>query len=108
MKNIYFIILSILIIFYIGHNVKKGNFTIKESFWWILGSIFMLFLSIFPKSIDIVAKKIGVSYPPSLLFVLAIVFLLFINFRNSKRIAEQQLKIIELAQNIALLKNNKK
>ena len=68
----------------------------------------MLFLSIFPKSIDFVAKKIGVSYPPSLLFVLAIVFLLFINFRNSKRIAEQQLKIIELAQNIAVLKNNKK
>lgn len=108
MKKIYFIILSVLIIFYIGHNVKKGSFSIKESFWWIFGSIIMLFFSVFPKSIDFVAEKIGVSYPPSLLFVLAIVFTLFINFRNSKRIAEQQLKIIELAQNIALLKNNKK
>ena len=49
-------------------------------------------------------KKIGVDYPPSLLFVLCIIFLLFINFRNSRRIAELQMKVVELGQELAIVK----
>ena len=88
--------------------VRKKRFSIKESFWWVISSIIMLILAIFPYSIDKIAKLLNISYPPSLLFVLCILFLLFINFRNSKKIAEQQEKIIELAQNVAILKNEKK
>ena len=76
----------------------------------MFGAIIMLILSIFPYSINWLAKIFGISYPPSLLFIFCIIFLVFINFRNSKRIAEQQEKIVELAQHIAILefKNDKK
>ncbi len=104
MKNIYFIIISIICMIYVILEVRKKRFSIKESFWWMVASIIMLILSIFPYSIDFIAKKIGVSYPPSLLFVLCIIFLVFMVFRNSKKIAEQQEKITELAQNLAILK----
>lgn len=104
MKNIYFIIISIVCMFYIVHEIRKKRFTIKESFWWIIGSILMLILSIFPHIIDKLAKLFGIAYPPSLLFVLCDIFLIFMIFRNSKRITEQQEKIIELAQNVAILK----
>ncbi len=105
MKNIYFIILSTFALLYVIVNVKKKKFSIKESFYWVLASIIMLILSIFPYSIDTVAKWLNVSYPPSLLFVLCIIFLLYINFRNSRKIAEQQEKIIELAQELAIVKH---
>ncbi len=108
MKNIYFIILSLLIILYVIHEVRKKKFSIKESFWWIIASLIMLILAIFPYSIDKLALFLHISYPPSLLFVLCIIFLLFINFRNSKRIAEHQEKIIELAQYVALLEEELK
>ena len=110
MKKIYFILMSLFSMFYVIYNVKNKKFSIKESFWWVLSSLIMVVLSIFPYSIDYIAKVFGVSYPPSLLFVFCIVFLLFINFRNSKRISEQQMKIIELEQNLAILKekNNHK
>lgn len=104
MKNIYFIILSLLCMLYVVIEVRKKRFSIKESFWWMVASIIMLILSIFPHSIDFLAKLLGIAYPPSLLFVLCNVFLVFMIFRNSKRMAEQQEKITELAQNVSIIK----
>lgn len=104
MNNIYFIAVSILCMIYVILVVRKRKFSIKESFWWMIATVGMLVLSIFPYSIDYLAKIFGIEYPPSLLFVFCIIFLTFINFRNSKRIAEQQEKIIELAQNVSILK----
>ena len=104
MNNTYFIIISILILLYIINSVRKKNFSIKESFWWFIGGILMLFLSIFPYIIDWFATKLNISYPPSLLFIICIIFLLFQNFRDSKRISELQMKTVELAQELAILK----
>ena len=107
MKQSYFIVIAILLIIFIAISVKNSKLSITESFWWMIGSIFALLLAIFPQVIPWCAKLFGVSYPPTVFFVFCIIFLLLINFRNSKRIAEQQEKIIELAQQIALLKNEK-
>ena len=108
MKKIYFIIIAIICMIYIISEVRKKKFSIKESFWWFVASVVMLLLSIFPYSINWLAKIFGVEYPPSLLFVFCIIFLTFINFRNSKKIAEQQEKIIELAQQVSILKQRDK
>ncbi len=105
MKNIYFIILAIFCILYVIQVVRQNKFSIKESFWWFIGSLLVLILAIWPTIIDFVAKKLNISYPPSLLFVICIIFLLFMIFRNSKRISEQQEKIIELAEQVSILKS---
>ena len=70
----------------------------------MLGSVGIIFLAVFPYSIDYLANKMGVGYPPSLLFLICIVFLLFIDFRFSRRISELQMKIIELSQELAIVK----
>ena len=51
---------------------------------------------------------LNIAYPPSLLFVICIVFLLFINFRDSKRISELQMKVVELGQELAIIKEKTK
>ncbi len=104
MKNIYFIVIALLFMVYMIIEIRKEKLSIKESFWWMMSSLLMLTLAIFPYSINWLANLFGIDYPPSLLFVICIVFLLFINFKNSKRIGEQQIKIIDLAQNVSLLK----
>ena len=108
MKNIYFIILSIIAIIYVISVIRNNKFSIKESFYCTIASLCMLILSIFPYSIDKIAKFLNISYPPSLLFVLFILFLTFINFRNSQKISSQQEKIIELAQELAIVKEKVK
>lgn len=104
MNNCFFIVLSIIVVFYVINIVRKKKFSIKESFWWVLASLLMLLLSIFPYSIDFVASKLNIAYAPSLLFVLCIIFLLFINFRDAKRISELQMKVVELGQELAIVK----
>lgn len=104
MNNIYFVIISVIVLLYVVNIVRKKQFSIKESFWWFIGAIVMLILSIFPYSIDYFAKELNIHYSPSLLFVICIVFLLFINFRNSKRISELQMKVVELGQELAIVK----
>ncbi len=104
MKKIYFIIVAIIAIVYVITEVRKNRFSIKESIYWFLASIIMLVLAIFPTLLDNLATFLGIGYSPSLLFTICIIFLLFINFRSSKMIAEQQEKIIDLAQNVAILK----
>lgn len=106
MNNTVFIGISIIALLYVINNVRKNDFSIKESFWWVFGVIFMLVLSIFPYSIDKIATILNIEYPPSLLFVFCIVFLLFQNFRNSKKISDLQMKVVELAQELAIAKNN--
>ncbi len=105
MKNIYFIILSLFLIFYVLFVVRKGRLSIKESFWWIICAFVTLILAIFPKSIDTIALWFGVSYPPTLMFVICILFLLFMNFRACSRVSEQNEKIMELTQQLSILKN---
>lgn len=107
MNKIYFIIIALICMIYIISEVRKKKFSIKESFWWFVASVLMLLLAIFPYSINWLAKIFGVDYPPSLFFVFCIIFLTFINFRNSKKIAEQQDKIIELAQQVSIIKGEK-
>ena len=110
MKNVYFIILAILVIIYIIGSVRKNQLSIKTSFGWVIASLIMLILSIFPYSMDWLAELLGISYPPALFLTLCIVFLVIQNFNFSKKLESQQEKIVDLAQEVSILKgiNNDK
>ena len=105
MKNIIFIILSIIIMLYILYSVRKDKLSVKSSFGWFLACVLMLLLSIFPYSLDWVAGLVGISYPPTLLLTLCIVMLIVIDFNYSKKISEMQKKITDLAQELSIVKS---
>ena len=56
----------------------KRKINEKMSLLWLLKSIIVLFFSLFPLTLDKIAKLLGVDYPPTLLFTFAIIVLLFI------------------------------
>lgn len=103
MSKWFYIIIGVGCVLFVINEVRKNRFSIIESFFWFCGSIVILILSIFPSIINWFANILGIYYPPSLLFVLSILFLVLINFRNCKQIAIQQEKIIELGQRISIL-----
>jgi hypothetical protein len=103
--NKLFILIGVIVIYYIYNTVKNGKFSVNESIFWMCGGFVVMILSIFPQIIIFLAEKVGIDYPPSLLFMLCNVFLLFMCFRNNRRIAEQQEKIVELAQQLTLVKS---
>ncbi len=101
--NYFFIAIAVIFIIYIFVIIKKKEFTVEESIFWVFGAIFTLILAIFPKLIDKVSSLLHIAYPPSLLFLIAIIFLLFVNFRETKKIEKQKEKIMELAQRLSIL-----
>ncbi|MDO5555881.1 MAG: DUF2304 domain-containing protein [Clostridia bacterium] len=100
--NYFFIIIAIIFIIYIFNMIKKKSFSVKESMFWVVGTFGILVFAIFPKLLDKIALRLHVEYPPSLLFLTGILFLLLINFRNTQKITEQNEKIIELAQRCSI------
>ena len=104
MKNIYFIILSIIVILYMILSIRKNRLSVKESFGWIIFSIIMLILSIFPHSIDHLAPIFGVEYAPVLLLTFCVVILFIMNFTSGKKIDELQKKVVDLTQELSIVK----
>lgn len=104
MKNIYFIILSILIIIYIIYSVRKNKLSIKTSFGWVIFCLVSLLLSIWPKSLDWLANFLGISYPPALFLTLCVMLLLLVDFSYSKKIEILQKKVIDLGQELSIVK----
>lgn len=101
--NLLFIIIGIILIVYIIKSVMNKNFDMYESIFWIIATIAIILLAMFPKSLDTISAKLGISYSPSLVFLLGVVFLLFINFKQSRLLNQEKQKTTELAQELAIL-----
>lgn len=106
--NYFFIITALITVFIILRTVRRGGLSINESFFWFLGSLVILLLSIYPELINKIALRVGVDYPPSLFFVGCVIFLLLVNLRLNKRVSTMQDKLIRLGQELAILKSSKK
>lgn len=105
MNNLFFIIISLLIIIYIIVSIRKGKLSPANSFVWLIFCIIMLILSIWPKSIDWLAGLLGISYPPALFLTIAVVILFIMNFIQSKKIEDLQKKVVDLCQELTITKN---
>ncbi len=104
MKRIYFIVLAALVIIYMIVSIRKNKLSVTNSFFWILFCICMLVLSIFPKSLDWLAKLVGITYPPALFLTIAAVILFILNFIHSKKIEVLNKKVTDLAQELSVVK----
>ncbi|MEB3101364.1 DUF2304 domain-containing protein [Ferviditalea candida] len=74
----------------------------KNTIVWLGSSILILIVSANPKLLDVLARAVGVDYPPSLLFLLSMMVLLLLNLYHSIQISMLHDKIKELSQFVAL------
>ena len=80
---------------------KKSNANV--SLIWIMIAVVVMILGFFPQIIEWLSFKVGISYPPTLVLVIAITGLLWIVFYMSSQLSVAQTKIRELAMQISLL-----
>jgi hypothetical protein len=103
MINLFFVFLGVITIIFVYRKVSLKMFSEKESFFWMVSAIIILILSIFPKILDNLSLVLGIDYPPSLLFLLSTLFILFVQFRQTQQVSMLNERIKELAQINALL-----
>ncbi|QPK94341.1 DUF2304 domain-containing protein [Actinomyces sp. zg-332] len=106
MKNLLFVFIGLLFFITTYRSVKKNIFSEKESFFWIILSCLLIISPVFVPVVDYVAHKIGIDYPPALLFLLIFAFCLLLIFRLSKHVYIQNEKLQELSQIVSLLRKD--
>lgn len=93
----------LVLIVFIVEAIRRNRLNVRYAILWLGSASILLALSIHRPLLDWVARGLGVSYPPSLLFLVAFLFLLCIVLHYSLVISSHRDSIRRLAQTIALL-----
>jgi hypothetical protein len=84
--------------------IRRGRLKERYSLLWLFASAILLILSVSRGLLEYVSFLVGIYYPPSFLFLLAFLFLLLITLHFSSVISGLSEKNKQLAQELALLR----
>lgn len=85
--------------------IRRGLLKEKYSVLWLVCTLAIMILSVRKSLLDTIAQHLGVAYPPSLLFMVAFVFVLLIMLHFSVVISIMHEKNKVMAQELSLLKD---
>ena len=83
--------------------IRRGRLKEKYSLLWLFAGTILLIFSLSRGLLEYVSSLLGIYYPPSLLFLLAFMFLLLITLHFSVVISGLSDKNKKLAQELSLL-----
>jgi len=95
---------SATLLFLVLELIRRGRLKERYSLLWLFSSVVLLILSLSRSLLEFFSQMIGIYYPPSLLFLIAFVFLLLITLHFSAVISGLSDKNKRLAQELALLR----
>jgi hypothetical protein len=84
--------------------IRRGRLKERYSLLWLLAGGILLVLSSSRNLLDYISRVLGIFYPPSLLFLLAFLFLLLITLHFSVVLSGLSDKNKHLAQELSLLR----
>lgn len=87
--------------------VQKSKLQITNSIIWMIGSIFLIIISVFPNIAVWVSNKLGFMAPVNFVFFAIITFLLIEVYYADLRISTLNEKLKKLNHHIALEENEK-
>src|SRR3972149_12046063 len=103
----FFSIMGALILFgFVIDFIRRGLLKEKYSVLWLASAVVVLILSVKKQLLDTIARYLGVDYPPSLLFLVAFLFILLIILHFSVVISIFHEKNKILSQQLPLHKNS--
>lgn len=98
------IVLNVIIFLVVIELIRRNHLKERYSLVWLAASVTMLIFS-WRSILHSTAKALGIAYPPSLLFLLAVLFLVILLLHFSTVISSLIDKNNHLAQEIGILKN---
>jgi hypothetical protein len=89
--------------FAILYLVRRDHIYIRQGLFWILVAVISVALGAWPAAIDRIGESLGVSYPPSLLLLAAILVLMVKGLLADIGVTKLRRDMRRLNQRIALL-----
>ena len=99
------IIVSVMNTLNILRRIRKSKLQIDYSIFWLVFSMILIVIAVFPQIVIKLAQIIGFQSPANMVFLLVIFALMFKSFQSTLEISQLQYKIEELTQKIALEEN---
>lgn len=100
--RIVLIVASVLTTLYIMRKIRNSKAQIEDSIFWILLSLLLLVISIFPGIPTAFAQILGIMAPVNFLFLFMIFILLVKVFSMSLKISALENRLKNLTQEIAI------
>jgi hypothetical protein len=97
------IVLGLVLASGILYLVRRDHLYIRQGLFWILVAAASLLFGLWPYLIDSVGGLLGIAYPPALLFLVAIVVLVFKALFGDIELTRVRRDLRRLNQRIALL-----
>lgn len=88
--------------------MKKKRLSENQSLIWLIGTVGLLILSIFPNILHWVAQLLGISWAPASLIFFFLIVIFFIIFHHTIAISTLENQVTELAMQVTLLKDANK
>ncbi len=101
------VVASLITAVFVVRKIRKSQFKIGDSLYWLLFCLLLLVMSVFPDVIAFVSNLVGFESPSNFIFV-AIIFLLLVKiFLLDVRVAKNEDRIARFAQKYSLDNENK-
>lgn len=100
--KIFLLVCGLAFLFVVMNLLLKRKISEWNSISWFTAAIVILIVSANPSLVDWAAEKLGISYPPSLLFLFSTLVLLVLVLYQSMQISMLQNKIRQLAQHVSI------
>jgi hypothetical protein len=97
------IVMGLVLAIGILYLVRRDHLYIKQGLFWILVAAASLLFGLWPYLIDTMGTALGIAYPPALLFLVAIVVLIFKALFGDIELTRVRRDLRRLNQRIALL-----
>jgi hypothetical protein len=97
---------SATLLFLVFELIRRGRLKERYALLWLFSGLVLLILSLSRSLLESLSRLVGIYYPPSLLFLIAFIFLLLITLHFSAVISGLSEKNKHLAQEIALLRQS--
>ena len=101
--SIFAAIASLLLLFVIFELIRSRRLQERYALLWLMTAVVLLVFALWRDALNVLAKTVGITYPPSALFLLAALFILLVLLHYSTVISELAERNLVLAQRIALL-----
>lgn len=96
--RVFLILLSIAVLIFVFRKIRKTDFVIEDSLFWIFFCITLILVSIFPKICYMFSDWFGFESPTNFVFLVTIFCLLGKEFFMSIKVTKLQNKLTNLIQ----------
>ena len=106
--SIFAAIAALILLVVILELVRSRRLQERYALLWVMTSVVLLVFALWRDGLNVIARTVGIAYPPSALFLLGALFILVVLLHYSTVISELAERNLTLAQRIALLEQRLK